>query len=178
MADVLVFAEQREGKLFGTAREAVSVAARIADSLGGSAHVLVVGAPGGVVGAAELGRFGAAAVAVAEHDALAEYNPEGYAEVVADYVREGGYAAVLFAATSLGKDLAPRVAAMLDVPLATDITDVTAEGGRLSIVRPVYAGKAFATLEVDATPVVATLRPNVFPPTERPAEGALSAFTP
>jgi electron transfer flavoprotein alpha subunit len=67
---------------------------------------------------------------------------------------------------------------MLDVPLATDITGIEADGGRISIVRPVYAGKAFATLEVDATPVVASLRPNVFPPTEHPAEGALSTFTP
>jgi electron transfer flavoprotein alpha subunit len=178
MADVLVFAEQREGRLSGTAREVVSVAARLAASLGGSAHVLVLGAPGSVAAGGDLGRFGAAAVAVAEHDALGEYNPEGYTGVVADHAREGGYAAVLFAATSLGKDLAPRVAATLDVPLATDITGIEAHGGSISIVRPVYAGKAFATLEIDATPVVASLRPNVFPPAERPAEGSVSTFTP
>jgi electron transfer flavoprotein alpha subunit len=178
MADVLVFAEQRDGKLSGTTREVVSVAARLAVSLGGSAHVLVLGAPGSVNGAADLGRHGAAAVAVAEHDALGEYNPEGYAGVVADHVRKSEYAAVLFSATSLGKDLAPRVAATLDVPLATDVTGIEADGGNISIVRPVYAGKAFATLEVDATPVVASLRPNVFPPTERAAEGAVSTFTP
>jgi electron transfer flavoprotein alpha subunit len=178
MADVLVFGEQREGRLSGATREVVSVAARLAGSLGGSVHALVLGAPGGVAGADDLGRWGAAVVAVAEHDALGEYNSDGYTGVVARRAREGGYAAILFAATSLGKDLAPRVAATLDVPLATDITGIEADGGRISIVRPVYAGKAFATLEVDATPVVASLRPNVFPPTEHPAEGAVSTFTP
>jgi hypothetical protein len=46
-------------------------------------HVLVLGAPGGVAGADDLGRWGAAVVAVAEHDALGEYNPDGYTGVVA-----------------------------------------------------------------------------------------------
>lgn len=178
MADVLAFAEQRDGQIGGSAREAVSTAARLAGSLGGSAHALVLGAPGISAAGGELGRFGAAKVFVGEHEALGDYNPEAYASVVAARVKEGGYGAVIFPATTLGKDLAPRVAAALDVPLAADVTGLEAEGGRVSIVRPVYSGKAFAHLEVEASPVLVSIRPNVFQATEHGAAGDVETFTP
>lgn len=178
MANVLAFAEQRDGTILGVARETVSAAAAVAEGLGGEAHALLLGG-GGVAGAAgELGAVGAARVDVGEADGLADYNPEGYAPVVAGRIRAGDYAAVLFPATSLGKDLAPRVAALLDVPLASDVTELNVDGGSLSIVRPIYAGKAFATLSLDATPALVTIRPNVFQPRERAGAGTVETFTP
>jgi electron transfer flavoprotein alpha subunit len=178
MADVLAFAEQRDGEVRGVAREAVSAAARVAPGLGGQAHALILGAPGIGAAAAGLGRFGAAVVHAAEHPALAEYNAEGYATVVADRVRSGGYAAVIFPATTLGKDLAPRVAALMDVPLAGDVTGLEVVGGALSALRPVYAGKAFAQVRLSATPAMVTIRPNVFQPSESAATGAVEAYAP
>ena len=178
MADVLAFAEQRDSQIGGAAREAVGVAARLADALGGSAHALLLGGPGTSASAATLGLFGAATVAVGEHDALAEYNPEGYVDLVVQHVRDGGYEAVVFHATTLGKDLAPRVAALLDVPLATDVTGLDVEGGKLQITRPIYSGKAFAHVEIDATPKLVSIRANVFQAVERPAAGVVSTFTP
>jgi electron transfer flavoprotein alpha subunit len=177
MANVLAFAEQRDGEIRGPARETTSVAARVASGLGGEAHALVVGAPG-LPGLEELGRFGAAVVAVAEHEALGEYGPEGYADVVADRVRSGDYAVVVFPATTLGKDLAPRVAALLDVPLAGDATAVEVEDGTLKVVRPIYAGKAFAHLTVTAKPALVSIRPNVFQPVETRAAGQVERYTP
>ncbi len=178
MADVLAFAEQRDGQIGGSAREAVSAAARLAGSLGGSAHALVLGAPGISAAGGELGRFGAAKVLAGEHEALGDYNPEAYASVLAARIKEGGYGAVIFPATTLGKDLAPRVAAALDVPLAADVTGLEADGGKVSIVRPVYSGKAFAHLEVEASPVLVSIRPNVFQATESEAAGEVETFTP
>ncbi|MDZ7779225.1 MAG: electron transfer flavoprotein subunit alpha/FixB family protein [Gemmatimonadota bacterium] len=178
MADVLAFAEQRDGQIGGSAREAVSAAARLAGSLEGAAHALVLGAPGISEQGGDLGRFGAEVVHVGEHEALEGYNPEAYAAVVAERVREGGYHAVIFPATTLGKDLAPRVAASLDVPLAADVTGLEAEGGKISIVRPVYSGKAFAHLEAETTPVLVSIRPNVFHAAELNAAGAVETFTP
>ncbi len=178
MADVLAFAEQRDGEVRGVAREAVSAAARLAPGLGGEVHALVLGAPGVGAAAAGLGRFGAVVVRAAEHPALADYNAEGYAAVVAEQVRSGGYAAVIFPATTLGKDLAPRVAALLDVPLAGDVTGLEAEEGALKALRPVYTGKAFAQVRWNATPALVTIRPNVFQPVETPAAGAVETFTP
>jgi electron transfer flavoprotein alpha subunit len=174
----LVFAELREGRLTGPAREIATVATRLAGSLGGGARALVLGGPGAGAGAAELGRFGVASVAVGEHSSLDEYQPEAYARIVADHVRDGDYAAVLFAATTIGKDLAPRVAALLDVPLANDVTRVESDGGRVVLERPVYAGKAFVRLEIDASPALATLRPNAFPASESAGAGAVTTFHP
>lgn len=178
MADVLAFAEQRDGQIGSAAREAVGVAATLADSLGGSAHALVLGAVGASADAASLGAFGAVSIAVGEHDALGEYNPEGYVDLVVEHVRSGGYGAVVFPATTLGKDLAPRVAAALDVPMASDVTAVDAVDGKVTVTRPVFSGKAFATLELDATPAVVSIRPNVFQATERAAAGDLTTFAP
>src|SRR5690606_28485173 len=101
MADVLAFAEQRDGQIGGSAREAMSTAARIAGQLGGRAHALTLGGPGLAANAGSLGRYGAEVVHVGEHDALADYNPDAYAGVLADRIREGGYAAVVFSATTL-----------------------------------------------------------------------------
>ncbi|RMH22226.1 MAG: electron transfer flavoprotein subunit alpha/FixB family protein [Gemmatimonadetes bacterium] len=178
MGDLLAFAEHRDGQLRGAANEAVSTAARLAAELGGAAHALVVGGPGVSAAAAELGSRGAATIRVAEHEALSAYAPEAYARVVADQVRAGGYAGVIFAATAQGKDLAPRVAALLDVPLVPDVTRLEVEDGALVATRPVYAGKAFATVTVDASPVLVSIRPNVFAAEERAAAGSVETFTP
>lgn len=178
MANVLAFAEQRDGQIGSAAREATGVAATLAESLGGDAHALVVGGPGLSASAATLAESGAASIRVAEHEALSEYNPEGYLGVVVDAITNGGYAAVVFPATTLGKDLAPRVAARLDVPLASDVTGVEVAGGKVVATRPVFSGKAFATLEVDATPAIISIRPNVFQVAARNGGGAVETFTP
>lgn len=178
MADVLAFAEQRDGEIRGVAREAVTAANRVAPGLGGRVHALTLGGPGIGAAAAELARFGAAVIHVGEHPALADYSAEGYAAVVAERIRAGGYTAVIFPATTLGRDLAPRVAAILDVPLAGDVTGLEAEAGTVRATRPIYAGKAFAQLRLAASPAMVTIRPNVFQPTENPAAGAVETFTP
>jgi electron transfer flavoprotein alpha subunit len=178
MADVLAFAEQKDGTIGGAAREAVATAAELAGQLGGSAHALVLGGVGTSAGAGELGAAGAEVVTVAENDALTEYHPDAYARVIADHVRSGSYAAVILPATTMGKDVAPRVAARLDVPLASDATAIRVHDGFMTFVRPVYAGKAFASVTLDALPAMVTIRPNVFSVDARPASGAVSVVTP
>ncbi len=173
MPDILAVLEQRDGTVRGSAQEVMSTAASVAADSGGVADALVVGGSGLDVGGADLGRVGARAVKVARSEALAAYHPEGYAEVVAEAVRSGGYGAVFFGATAQGKDLAPRVAALLDVPLASDVTAVSATGDTFEAVRPVYAGKAFARLRFDASPAVVSLRPNVFGVHARDAAGTV-----
>jgi electron transfer flavoprotein alpha subunit len=173
MSKVLAVVEQREGSLRGTAREVMTAAATLAAELGGQAHALVLGGPGVTAAAGELGSYGAAVVRVAEDTALEGYHPDGYPLVVTRVIRDEGYDVVLFAASAQGKDLAPRVAAHLDVPLATDATGLGVQEGEVEVLRPVYAGKAFTRLTLDASPVLVSLRPNVFQPKEAPAEGAV-----
>lgn len=175
MAKVLVVAEQRDGALLGVSREVVSEGRALAGALGGGVDALVVGGPGLSGSVSELGDYGADRILVAEHEAFGSYQPEGYAQVAARVARDEDYDAVLLGATGQGKDLAPRIAALLDVPLAQDVTQFSVEGGSIEIVRPVYAGKAFTRIRVDASPVLATLRPNVFAAREESGEGAVES---
>jgi electron transfer flavoprotein alpha subunit len=178
MGDVLAIVEQREGKIRGVSGEVVSVAARVAESLGGAAHAMVIGGAGVATGGGEMGRFGAEKVLAVELEALAHYHPQGYAQSVTEAVKAGDYAAVVFGATAQGKDLAPRVAALLDVPLASDVTGVSVEEGSVRAVRPVFSGKSFASVSFAATPALLSIRPNAFGAQEKPAAGTVETFSP
>lgn len=178
MGDVLAVAEQRDGKIRGVSGEVVSVAARLAREMGGEAHTVVLGGAGVSKEAGALGSFGAGKILVAENEALTGYHPQGYAAAVQEATRGGGYACVVFAATAQGKDLAPRVAALLDVPLAADVTEVGVEDGEMVAVRPIFAGKAFATVAFSASPALVSIRPNVFGTQEIGGTGEIEPFEP
>jgi electron transfer flavoprotein alpha subunit len=171
VSHVLAVLEQRDGALRKVSHEVVTGARRLADALSGEVHAMVCAA-GAVSGTDAAGRCGADKVITATHAGFAQYAPEGYARAVVERARSGGYGAVLFSASAQGKDLAPRVAAKLGVPLAADVTDLKVESGAMIVTRPVYAGKALLTVKVTAVPAVVSLRPNVFTPVERPKAGA------
>jgi len=161
MSGILVFAEQRDGKLRRAALETLSEAARLGAELGVGVTAVVAGsAVGGLVD--ELASFGANTVVVAEDPALSHYSTEAFTRVLANAARDGGSDVVLVPFTAMGKDLAPRVAARLDAGLASDCVALAVKGGRIEARRPVYAGKAYATLSWSSTIQVASLRPNVF----------------
>ncbi len=177
MGDVLAIAEQRDGKIRPVANELVTAAAAMAEGLGGSAQALVLGGTGVGEHAGDLGNFGAEVVHVAEDRALESCVPEIYAAVIAEAVSSRGYAAVLFSATALGKDLAPRVAALIDAPLASDVTRLEIEDGRPVAIRPIYGGKAIARVGFEASPAVVSLRPNAFGTSGAQAAGRTEPFT-
>jgi electron transfer flavoprotein alpha subunit len=169
MSAVLAVLEQRGNALRKVSYEVVTAAHR----LGGTIEAIVCATGGGAVqGAEQLGKFGADKVVTLTNPAFAKYDPEGSAQALADRARQGGYQAVVFAASATGKDLAPRVAAKLGVAVVADITELSAEGGAIVATRPVYAGKALQKVKVRAQPAVLSVRPNVFTPVERPKSGA------
>jgi len=171
VSHVLAVLEQRDGGLRKVSYEVVTGARRLADALGGGVDALIV-ASGAVKGTEQVGRFGADKVINLANAAFGTYAPEGYARAIAERAKGGGYGAVVFAASATGKDLAPRVAARLGRPLAQDVTDLAVEGGAVTVIRPVYAGKALLKLKITGTPAVISLRPSVFTPVERPKAGA------
>lgn len=157
----------------------MTAAADLAEARGGGdVHVLVLGGPGAGESAEELAAWGADRIRVAEHERFSEYRAEAWAKVVAHETREGGYEAVVFPATAQGKDLSPRVGALLDVPLATEATGLEVEDGKIVVVRPIYAGKAIARTRVDAEPLLVSIRPNVFRPKERDGAGEVERISP
>ncbi len=159
---IAVYIEIRDGKVKKSSLEALSEAKRIGDELGMGTTAVMAGQ--GVESlAGELFPYGPGKVVVLEHANLSVYNSQGYAAVLSDWAREAGPKALFFAATSMGKDLAPRVAARLDAGMASDCTRVDVSDGDLVFTRPVYAGKALLLVSLPSTPQIATLRPNVFP---------------
>ncbi len=158
---ILVFAEQRENKYKKPAFEAVRTARSIADQLQGEVIAVVIGGRVEPI-AAELGGYGANKVLVGEDPKLALYSPTAYAKIVADAAKTQQASVILFPATAMGKDIAPRVAVKLDAGLASDCTAINVEGGEVVATRPVYAGKALTQVRVTSPIKVFTLRPNVF----------------
>ena len=162
MAGILVFIEQRNGSVRKASLEALSEARRLAVGPGLPVSAVLVGHGIGAK-AAELGRYGAGKVLVADEERLGRYSAEGYAAAVRAAVEKCGPVAVFMAATALGRDLSGRVAARLGWGCLADVVGVQIEGGAVVATRPVYSGKALATADGAGKPVVVTLRPNVFP---------------
>jgi electron transfer flavoprotein alpha subunit len=173
MPNILAITEQRDGKLRKVAEEVVTAARSLAESVNGEVDALVFGPTGIAAQAAGLGRFGAARVLVAESDTAS--SPDAAVQLIVDTVKAGDYFAVIFAGSAQGKDLAPRVAARLDVPLASDVTALNVEGNELLITRPVYSGRAVAKLVLQGSPRLVSIRPNVFRAQERPAASAVES---
>ncbi len=163
MAAIITFAEQRDGKLRRPSLEAVSEARRLAGAGGRVESVLVGSGFDADALAQELASHGADAVHVFDQPELAHYATEPFARAVAQVVTDQKAQALLVPFTAMGKDLAPRIAAKLGAGLVSDCVGLTNDDGRLTARRPLYAGKAFATVRFEAEPQIATLRPNVFP---------------
>jgi electron transfer flavoprotein alpha subunit len=162
MATILTFAEQRDGKLRRASLEVVSEARRLAGALGATVTAVAIG-PGSEGLASELAAYGADRVLVFDDAAFAAYATEAHARALAQAIADARPAVVLVPFTAMGKDLAPRVAAKVGAGLASDCVALEAKGATLVARRPMYAGKAYATVEWTGEPRLATLRPNVFP---------------
>jgi electron transfer flavoprotein alpha subunit len=173
--NVLAVVEQRDGTLRRSSAEAVTAAKSIADAQGGVVHALLIAPDAG--DAASLGTYGADTIHVASGAGAGRYDPDVFSATVAERVQAGDYFAVIFIASSQGRDLAPRVAARLDVPLAADATALAVEAGELIITRPVYAGRAFSKVVLNAEPRLLSIRPNTFRPAEAKAAGTVETVS-
>lgn len=165
---IWVVVDQRDGKIRKVTFELLSEAARMGDEV----TAVLIGQ--GVAGAAgELGKFGADKVLVADDAVFANYNTGAYVAQMAAMIKEYDPAVILFGHTSLGKDLAARLAQKLEVGMATDCIKAEIAGGKGVFTRPVYAGKALQKIEVDGTPVMATIRAGVMEIAETGKAGAV-----
>ena len=160
MSDALVVAELSEdGKLKKSTLSAITFAQRALPALGGSFSILVVGADPATA-AAELTGYGAAKVLTVADPAFAKYTAEQFTATVAAVGQ--AFALIVATATSFGKDLLPRVAAKLDAAYAGDCAAVSAEGGKLTYKRPMFAGNAFGYCTLSTPIQVATARQSEF----------------
>ncbi|MDR0357808.1 MAG: 4Fe-4S binding protein, partial [Clostridiales Family XIII bacterium] len=120
---VWVFAEQRKGKIMNVALELIGEGRRLAREIGEDTKVFAVLIGDKVeVLSAECFEYGADGAYIVEDALLGNYTTDGYTKVFTDAIREYKPEIVLFGATHIGRDLAPRVAARLNTGLTADCT--------------------------------------------------------
>jgi electron transfer flavoprotein alpha subunit len=161
---ILVFAEQRAGKLKQVVFEAIGKAKSLGSRAQEPVGVVLLGHQVDHL-AQELCRYDVDEVVVAEDPVLDYYSSEAYTTQLSNLVLQRQPRAILFGATAMGKDLAPKMAARLKTCLISDcVTLDLNDQGYLVATRPMYGGKIRAEVMSNVTSVqVATLRQNVFP---------------
>lgn len=146
---ILVIAEHDNAALKPATLNTVTAASAI----GGDLTVLVAGEGCAAVANAAAAINGVSKVLVADNAAYANQLPENLAELIAELGK--GYTHILAPATTSGKNLMPRVAALLGVAQISDITEVKSTD---TFVRPIYAGNALATVQSSDAVKVITVR--------------------
>ncbi len=158
MGDVLVIAEYLGDRFPKTTLVAVNAGLELAKKRGGNCVGVVAGTDVGAL-AAGLAKYGVSKVVALEHPALKDYLADAYTVAIAALVKKLGSEYVLATATAMGKDLMPRLAARLDAPMASEIVAI---GDDNTLVRPMYAGNALATIEMEGPIKVVTVRATAF----------------
>ncbi|MCM3715203.1 electron transfer flavoprotein subunit alpha/FixB family protein [Alkalihalobacillus oceani] len=155
--NMFVLAEIRHGALRHVSFEAIAAAKKLTTS--GKVTAVLLGEK--VERFTELlFQYGADRVIIAEHPDLDAYRPEAYKQALLQIIEEERPDGFLFAHTSQGRDLAPRIAASLKSGLISDVVKLELVDDRVVFTRPIYSGKAFEEKIIEEGMIMATIRPN------------------
>ncbi len=166
---VFAIAEQRDGELRKVSFETVSEGRRVADGLGAELTAVVLGS--GIDGLAEeLKKYGPDKILIGDDPALADYTTDAYTNVLVEFIQSSDPAVVITGASAQGKDLAGRLAARLDAGVAMDCVEIKLDNGNLTYTRPMFGGKIVASVEIEGSPQIVAIRPNVMSITENSKE--------
>ncbi len=161
MSNIVVVAEVRGALLKRPSLEAITAALQLAAATGGKVIAIACGS-GLDAACGELGKSGAHQVIAIDAPGFANYSGDAYARAIAEQVQGASAKAVLMAHTAMGKDLLPRIAALLDAAIVTDAVSVSFAGGSFTVQKPVFAGKAAMTVRGTKALFCCTVRPNNF----------------
>ena len=161
--NVYVVAEQRDGKVMKVSYELIGKARDLADALEQDVVAVLMGSDIAEA-AGELAKAGADKVIYVDDAMLKEYVTEPYAKALTAVIKANDPEIVIFGASSIGRDLAPRVSARIHTGLTADCTklEINPETKLLEMTRPAFGGNIMATiLCADHRPQMATVRPGV-----------------
>ena len=163
--EVLVLGECLQGQPTPITGEIIAAGRQLADALGIEVACGLIG--DGLDSAARTAvTLGADRAYIVNDSLLASFQTELYLEALTRLCRAVNPRVLLMARTSIGRDIAPRLAARLGVPLAQDCLEVKIDAStkQLMATRPVYGGNAMATVLCSQSPQFATVRPKVYNP--------------
>ncbi len=158
--DVWVFAEVKDDQLRNVTFELLGKARQLANELKQGVSAVLVGSHIKKF-CKELASYGADKIYLAEDEVLKEYNTDPYNSVLVGMIQKYEPNIVIYPATKLGRDLAPRVAATLELGLTADCTGLSILDGKLLQSRPAFGGNIMADIISVTRPQMATVRPNV-----------------
>jgi len=165
---VMIVAEVVEGKLAAIATELLGCGRKLADELGQELSAALIGSD--VSGLAqEAIAFGADKVYVVDDAQLKDYQTDSYVAVMEKVVKEAMPQIIIMGQTSIGRDLAPRLAFRLETAASMDCValEIDSSSKRLLQTKPVYGGNAQATFTYESDPQIATVRVKVMSPLEK-----------
>jgi len=167
---VMVHAEVAEGKLAAIATELLGCGRKLADDLGEKLSAILVGSQVANL-AQEAIAFGADKVYIAEGSLLKGYQTDSYVSAMEKVVKQVMPQVVLLGQTTIGRDLAPRLAFRLETTATMDCIElaIDPESKRLLQTKPVYGGNARAIFMSETDPQIATVRAKAMSPLERDA---------
>ncbi|MCH2171567.1 electron transfer flavoprotein subunit alpha/FixB family protein [Myxococcota bacterium] len=171
MGSILVVTEIQNGEIREASYELASIAQGIASGSGREVKSLVAGSGVGSLAEAFASK-GGGTVLVADDDALANYNVDGFNAAIRAAVDEADADLVLISNTPSGWDVAPRVAAGLDAGFVGDCFRVEVEDGSFSFHRRIFNGKLDAKINAAPGKIVATIQPGAVAPFEGSTEGS------
>jgi len=167
MGNVLVFAEHQHGKVTKATLVALAAGKDAAAKWGGECQAVVLGKGVDAI-AAEVSEYGAKKVYVVDDAALEHYTADAHAAALTQVVKDKGIETLVAASTAVGKDLLPRVAALLGAGMASDVLSFNADG---TCQRPMWAGNVVATVKIEGSPKVLTIRPTAFDAAAKDGKG-------
>ncbi len=157
---ILVFLEQRDGQIKKSSYEVSAAAWKVSKDLNAEVEGVVIGSE--VENPNIVGNYGLKKVYHIKNEQLANYSSSAYTDILIDLIKSIDSQIIIFSATSMGKDLAPRIAAKLDCGIVNDVIDWKVDNSEIIATRPVYAGKALTDVKIKSDKKIFTLRPNVF----------------
>jgi electron transfer flavoprotein alpha subunit len=158
---ILVIGDAASGRLANVSLESISKARALAGDIGGDVCAAVMGSDTAAL-ATQAGRYGAEKVYAAEGADFEVFRSGAYTDAAIAAIKAADPAAVLFAASADGRDLAAACAARLGVGVLVDITALEVKDGRLTATHPCFGGGIIAEKEAVGEPFVATVRPGSF----------------
>jgi electron transfer flavoprotein alpha subunit len=167
--DIWVFAEQRDGIINPVVFELLGEGKKLSKETGTALCAIVLGHNISEL-SKELFEFGAEKIYMADSPLLKNYSTDGYTKVISDALNEYKPEIVLYGATHIGRDLAPRIAARVDTGLTADCTklEIDPEDKKLKQTRPAFGGNLMATIVCpEHRPQMSTVRPGVMDKSER-----------
>ncbi|MEN2259005.1 electron transfer flavoprotein subunit alpha/FixB family protein [Paraclostridium benzoelyticum] len=167
--NVWVFAEQREGVITPVVIELLGEGRKLADEIGVNLCAILLGKNVDSM-AKELVAYGADTVYTADNELLEKFTTDAYTKVITDAINEFKPEIVLYGATHIGRDLAPRIASRVSTGLTADCTklEINPDDKKLKQTRPAFGGNIMATIICPNTrPQMSTVRPGVMEKAEK-----------